>query len=329
MTKSTSVPGKPSCKSLWITLASCLCILSAPLAGCTRSPGVQESNRGITFVAPLGSPPANSIAWAPAENELLVTADVVGLGKTQVYVIDLITHQKTLLMEADYGNAIVATWSPDQRQILVVAHEHTVGSGTAGLWLLDRQNKAESYLMDSGLAAWSPDGSKIASFMTRDINTASERVVLYIIDPRSKQATMIYQNSSMKRFSAPSWSPDGQQLAFSLGENEPGNLYLLGLADAAPRKLTESTRATGVTWSPSGNIIAYTNWPSKGTDTTLHLLSVDGKCDAEIPGLVNVWSPTWSPDGKRLGFIGRDGIYVADLAVLLGRDINKKLCSTN
>lgn len=311
---------------LMIHLACAFAVLSQ---SCTRAPANQADSSGIVFLTSLGSPPANSIAWAPAEHEVLVTADEVGLGKTEVYIMDLTTRQKTSLLRADYGNVIASTWSPDRSYVLLVAHEHTIGNGRAGLWLLDTENKAQTYLSNSGLAAWSPDGTQIASFSTTDINTASERLTLSLIDPRNKEARPIYENSQMKYFFGLTWSPNGKALAFSLGEKEPGDLYLMTLPEMNARKLTKDARTSDAAWSPTGNLIAYTEWPSYGSDTRLHLVSSDGACDIQIPGIVHAWSPVWSPDGRELAYIGTDGIYIANLATVLGKDVDRNLCDSN
>jgi Tol biopolymer transport system component len=52
----------------------------------------------------------------------------------------------------------------------------------------------------------------------------------------------------------------------------------------------------------------------------------DGSCDVEVSGVDVVMSPTWSPDGKRIAFIGEDGIYIMDTTIVFGRDIYEELC---
>ena len=43
-------------------------------------------------------------------------------------------------------------------------------------------------------------------------------------------------------------------------------------------------------------------------------------------GFISVWSPTWSPDGKKLGYVGIDGIYFLDVNPVVGGDIYQHLC---
>ena len=124
-----------------------------------------------------------------------------------------------------------------------------------------------------------------------------------------------------------SWSPDGQYLVFSLGQTRSSNLYILNAKTLQVTQITENDGGKNPTWSPRGSIIAYErNSPDNIAKTYLYLVSSDGKCEKEIPNLENVWSPTWSPDGGKLGYVGRDGIYFLELDKILGKDIYQNLC---
>ena len=170
------------------------------IVGCTPYIADNRNGNGVVFVAPLGSPPADAIAWAPIQDKILVTAGDVGEGRAQVYTIDLKAAKKNILFMTDYGDVVASTWSPDGRRVLILARKQTIGTGAAGLWILDVQNKSLEYLLNSGSAAWSPDGKTIATLSVEDINTASEKIVLSLIDVNTKLVTKIYENVKMRDF---------------------------------------------------------------------------------------------------------------------------------
>jgi Tol biopolymer transport system component len=254
-----------------------------------------------------------------------VTAGDVGQGRAQVYLLDITTGKKEVLVNTDYGDFVASTWAPDGKHVLLVARKNTIGSGAGGLWILNMESNSLEHLLDSGYAVWSPNGKTIATFSVEGINTVSEKVVLSLIDVDTKNITEIYENLNAKYFFGLSWSPDGENLVFSLGE-DPENLYTLNVQTGQATQITEGIKSTAPVWSPVGNIIAYVSWPTTGIRKTLHFINSDGKCDIQIPNLEYVWSPTWSPDGKKLAYIARDGIYFLEIEKIFGRDIYQGLC---
>jgi dipeptidyl aminopeptidase/acylaminoacyl peptidase len=142
------------------------------------------------------------------------------------------------------------------------------------------------------------------------------------------------------------WSPDGERLALSLWELGANSSYV-GFHLIDPRTGTDRhipakdmvprfgcVALSYLTWSPNGKLLAYT---CRGIldpgDTGIYTIRPDGTGHRLIAtGPFPAYSPTWSPDGKRLAFstgesplqrpvgesIGpisyRSVIYVIDLA---------------
>lgn len=101
---------------------------------------------------------------------------------------------------------------------------------------------------------------------------------------------------------APSLSPDGQRLAFSVF----GKLYVASLTDGTPRRLTRTPlSANDVTenqpaWSPDGRWIIYASWSSAGG----HLWRVrsDGTRNPQrlTQSAAYYRKPVYTPDGKSI-----------------------------
>lgn len=290
-----------------------------------------KTNDGITFVASRGSrPPAQSIVWSPTDEDMiLVTAYETMQEPAEVYILDIKTGQKNVLAHQLPARLFEAKWTPDGKRALVLSGGDTIGFETPGWWMVDINNKLSEYLMTPNDAAWSPDGKTIAILREEKKETSIVKIQLVLIDIVTKKEETIATYTEADSTWGMSWSPDGQYVVFSLGQQGASNLYILNMETRQVEKITNNNGSEYPVWSPKGNIIAFERYfPSNTAKTYLHLISSDGECEVEIPNpeKVKVWSPTWSPDGKKLGYIGRDGIYFLEIEKVLGRDIYQSLC---
>jgi Tol biopolymer transport system component len=104
--------------------------------------------------------------------------------------------------------------------------------------------------------------------------------------------------------SAPSWSPDGQRLAY-ITERDP----TIGIGQIAIRAVDGSTVLTGVrafgldmysapavSWSPDGTHIAY------GYNEEIWVMNAAPPYDPHRVASGPSYSPSWSPDSEKLAF---------------------------
>lgn len=284
----------------------------------------RKTEAGITFVTSRGSrPSAQSIVWSPTDgNKILVTAYETPQEPAEVYILDIKTGQKDVLVQQLPAYFFEAKWTPDGKHALILAENNTKGFEPSGWWMVDISTKSSEYLMiPNDDAAWSSDGKTIA-VLHQEENSAHDiiKIELQLINMETKEEETIATYDKADFSSGLSWSADGQYLVFSLGKIGFNGLYVLNMKTRQATKITENIGSANPAWSPKGNVIAFEKYPS------VYLIDMDGKCESEIPNLENVWSPTWSPDGKKLGYVGRDGIYFLEIDKVLGRDIYQNLC---
>lgn len=155
----------------------------------------------------------------------------------------------------------------------------------------------------------SPDGSRVAFDSDRD----GERGV-YVAN---RDGTGVRRVSGSGYAAIPSWSPNGQQLAFARAETDRAhvwNLWLLSLADGGMRRLTNFRygQAWSASWFPDGHHIGYAH------EDRLAILDLEGGATREFGSPVPrrlVRTPAVSPDGRHIIFqVSGSGAWLLDMS---------------
>ncbi|MFA0412354.1 Tol-Pal system beta propeller repeat protein TolB [Vibrio renipiscarius] len=135
-----------------------------------------------------------------------------------------------------------------------------------------------------------------------DYDGYNERLVL-----RSKQPLM-----------SPSWSPDGQQIAYVSFQNGQAEIYVMNIYTGEREKLTSYPRHNGAPkFSPDGKTLALVL--SKTGSLQVYTMDINTRKLTQITrGRSNNTEPFWHPDGKSLVFTsdrgGKPQIYQVNLA---------------
>jgi Tol biopolymer transport system component len=307
-----------------------LALISELLLACnvfSKPPNISVS--GISYVTSRGEPRAQSVIWSPTDaTKLLVNASNVMSHSSQVYILDILTMEKTPLVDTDYG-AVEGSWLPDGKQIILTVEGATKTFSQAGSWIMNIKDNSLQFLSEKeGIASWLPDGNTLV-LLTKDFNPP--QVSIYLMNTQTKETNLIYSNPKAIVFSGFSLSPDGSDLVFSLDFSDStavADLYILDVQTGTVRQLTQDGASSGPQWSPIGDLIAYvkSSRVNNKAKYLLHLIHPNGTCDVEIPNLDYAFSPTWSPDGRKIAFLGEDGIYILDIDKVFERDVYKNLC---
>jgi dipeptidyl aminopeptidase/acylaminoacyl peptidase len=232
--------------------------------------------------------------------------------------------------------------SPDAKHVAYAVGEvHTQDDGKveqerSALWLM-RLETGEARQLTNGQARdlypqWSPDSKQIAFISTR-----ADKPQVYVIAVDGGEARAL---TSLKQGvdGIPSWSYDGQHIAFTAGEwaEQPDlekpfrvtrkvyrfdkvgyldgrvqDLYIVPAAGGEPRKLVgDGFMNTYPQWSPDGKEILYL--AAMGPDShrafqpTLRIVNV---VDGSVRSLISDWGDAscaaWLPDGNRIAFVGQ------------------------
>ena len=168
-------------------------------------------------------------------------------------------------------------------------------------------------------AIWSPDRRRLVFSRRFPIGEDFRGDTIY----RADLYTVRSDGSSVRPLTRaavdPTWSPDGQSIAFLRGDF---NLWTMRVDGSGERQLVKSD-VENPAWSPDGHWIAFT-WYAKDF-VEVWLIHPDGTGLRRLVKGKSVEgdSPAWAPDGRQVSFLGGfqdDSLYVVGID---GRGLRK------
>ena len=232
---------------------------------------------------------------------------------SELWIMDKEGKRKQKLHEGQFYNPHVS-WSLDSRLLAFEAQADDVSYIYIADWELGRIKK----LVKGSGPAWSPTANQLA-FRRREkgydmvyrINSdgSGGRQVARVLFKRL-QHNYTYLH-------APSWSPDGNQLAFDVVQDQKvGNATVRYVAirfqniEGVRLKqiLTQHQQVRQLRWLHDGTRIAYvlsgSNRPDPLLDKRLHIAGItDGSVKHRI---LKHTAPAWAPTGNRLAYLERE-----------------------
>ena len=102
----------------------------------------------------------------------------------------------------------------------------------------------------------------------------------------------------------PSWSPDGERLAFASDRDGDLEIFVLHLETGDLRQITDNEGFDGhPSWSPDSRRIAFAS-DREGT-TDIFVMNADGSAPVPLTNSpFGAYHPNWSPDGAFIAYVG-------------------------
>jgi Tol biopolymer transport system component len=230
-----------------------------------------------------------------------------------------------LLLLVTGGGVLLGRLYGAHEQILYISQADPLTDNHVTLFLHDlasgiRLPLIKDYLGWGSVAAWSPDGRRIAYSRFRE-DVVQRDIVVY--DLYTGEETVISDDVMGSDYNAPDWSPDGQKLAYHGVDASSGSidLYMYDLANRQQRKLYAGPLTDAVpAWSPDGQQIAFESRNNFDWPPNIYLLDLATETAVALaPSMTQQTAPTWSPDGRSIAFASlyggnsTYGIYMIDV----------------
>jgi Tol biopolymer transport system component len=140
--------------------------------------------------------------------------------------------------------------------------------------------------------------------MSRDVLSDSEIFLIHDDGSLAQRLT-----SSLGVDMKPSWSPDGEQIAFRSQRDGNDEIYVMNADGSCPHNVTsDPVDDRSPAWSPDGRLIAFDHFFRPALQD-IAVINIDGSGRRQVTTASGEY-PTWSPDGTRLAFASaRDGDY--------------------
>jgi Tol biopolymer transport system component/tRNA A-37 threonylcarbamoyl transferase component Bud32 len=208
------------------------------------------------------------------------------------------------------GNAGASALSPDGRYIVYAQHDGALES----LWVRQVATGGNVQVLAPEQAhyvalSFTPDGNYVM-FVRSDKSTLNFRY-LYQMPVLGGTPKQLYRDVD----SAPAFSPDGQQIAYTRGIVETvENVIVVAKADGGGERVLTKRPSfqvgnIGVAWSPDGSSLATVSAENRG-NTSQWVLEIISPSSGEVRDLYAFKAPAralaWLPDGSGLLVVGND-----------------------
>jgi len=253
--------------------------------------------------------PANDLtpAWSPDGRQIAFSSDRDG--RFEIYIMNADGSQQTRLTQ-DKTGAVSPAWSSDGKHIVFLSDRDGVLSDRnipiSEVYIMDADGSEQQRLTNNHdferELSWAPKGDIIA--VSANVRAPSgiyvpDQIYLMGLDGvTTKQLTKVGYNDN------PTWSPNGELIAFHSYDGNGGSGIYIMKADGSDQILLISSinsspsslylNNLNPSWSPDGNYIVFSS--NRDGNYDLYVMNANGSNLTRLTDdLGDETSPVWSP----------------------------------
>ena len=201
---------------------------------------------------PVWSPDGKTIAFGAFVGEL----DAEGKGEAELFLMDSDGSNVRRITERP-GTDLPPSWSPDSSRIVwsgTTVPSDPSQTATTVLFMMDVASSQITELGEGSDAVWSPDGQHIAFILAEKpppgVVRLRTNLDIYTLNVDTGERKQLTQDRPTDEW--PTWSPDGQRIAFvSTRDSAQGEIYVMNADGSDIRRLTDNDLAEAMlAWAP-------------------------------------------------------------------------------
>jgi len=279
--------------------------------------------------APRISPDGSRVAYTVSEVKM--EKDKEWKSVSQTWVVPASGNAKSRQYTRGDKSATTPEWSPDGTMLAFLSDREKDGERQVWMMMADGGEAWVVTAHKGGVSGFhfSPDGRRLVLTAvdqpskdeedrkkvkddTMVIDHAIKMSHLWLFDLEKKEEKRLTEGNFT--VSDPQWSPDGTRITYTTrptpkaDDGSLSDVWILTVANGEKKRLISGAEATdNARWSVDGQWIAYTQNPDPNSGvsaTYLYVVSAAGGAPRQLTTKfdLNVGTPVWSRDGRRIYF---------------------------
>ena len=222
-------------------------------------------------------------SWSPDGKQIVFASERDG--NREIYVMDADGENQHRLTN-NPNEDTYPSWSPDSKRIIFMSLRdgHVIHvAPTYEIYVMDADGGNPQNLTnnrnDDRYPSWSPDSKRIVFVAERPGHFRSKFGItdeIYVMDADGGNQQRLTENRKNDWF--PSWSSDGERIAFAAdrkGDFENFEIYVMDADGGNQQNLTKSRgEDSSPSWSSDGKRIAFSSW--RDGNGEIYVMDADG-----------------------------------------------------